>query len=1337
MNNATNDEDDLAEVNRVVDEIARQIRQEQPLPEPSDDSEDSELLRAVVDALGEDSEAQNDSESESQEALPEEALTEDDQTEAADFDFATLEEPELDESEMIKEDETENSSIEDSEDFAEMLLKKAGVLPASDDSEDEDEGLEVFAIKEPEIVMVEEAEEEETESLPQSVLTTEEDQPVESANAQPSEIDYNLCDALSLPLLQQSPLQSFADFAEELPLQFPMNQFRVAVHGREEDFADALAETRSSAANINILLRYAEALQAEQREDFASGIQILDDLGRPALDNPSMRYDLARIAERAGEVAKAREEYQTLIGISDDVELQQLSLARLIDLAHQSHDDQAIPTLLRQLCGRISDSEKEEILPRFYDFAPQIHNSENRQWLLESLLELHEFRDDVNLLEQSVKLAQQRGDDEGRLGLLIRLCDFAEGARRIKPLQQLLALHEKRAEDDAVDNTLRRLWHTAEEVGAQKVLIDTLFRLHDRDREDSDVLLAMAACQRGANDTAALTRTLQTLSLVTDSTTIRHETLKELIELYEASGDLASADEAMLRLLKDTEDALDQISARASGCGSVRQKYWYGVLYEWAEEAGEVPMMQSAAEALLRHAINDGDEVAELTNLARLRAHGEQPIDCWVRIAHLARKQGHAELLTEALDVLLADDEAQQSLLEERIGYHIEAGEYLEATARFEALLTITPERISVVTQLLKMPENALDEQRETELCYELIGQVKEQSSERFIALERLRRLDPDNTAHLHLLIAHYRSTQNQAALGNALMSLQVLQVGSSQQIATLNEAIAHFSASNDHEAMDGAFEVLLPLVNHPLERIARHIETCVGQRRGRWFEQLRKYAINSGDIEHQLIGLAGLVECTEDVDEKIGYLQAMLPLSTDQGDIFRQLLQCYDHATGDYRRDRLEALDRLSETSKDSVEKSTLLRARADAHIAAGETEQAVEKLSELVGFSDTPNSVLDEMLELGGDILTREQRIDIQRDLSRNGSSSERKKALNGLSLMLIEDERLFDAIDVLMQLRLMAQKDSTEMAALDAQVEALIPQISIAEGVVSHPKLMQQVKDSFGHIAEYTRQYYDYALTTAIEKQDKKRLEAVMLGALKQEGTWRSCMKLSEKQLLQALKLLKEADGAKAIFQRFEQDTQSVQIRRFTSQFLAPIFEAEKNWVKALQSWKNAAKSAMEEQDTLSAMRIQLRLLALYRSLKMKAEAEETASVIAQQPEAVANELGHYMIQPLEQYGVVQVREGDHDMALAIFNRAVSLREEHGKMDHSAATLLGNLAELYLKLKNIDQAEQHFTLAIQHLDTHPEPTAAIRQKREAYRARKRIIDSHRELALLKSKK
>ncbi len=1342
------DEDDLAEVNRVVDEIARQIRQEQPETVAQDDPEDSAVLRAVAEAVGDSPEGEPEALSS---LLAEDVLS-------AEVLDATLDETDF---QQLLEDITPLDSTEKVDDS----LSGDPISEASEAGETRDSGigalLSMFkpGAKDPDVkeAGAQEAGQEEvarpvTEIVPETPVLAAEDHDLSEAESiskgvrntdyreiRHGDINYNVSDVLNLPLLQQTPLQGFADFAEELPLHFPMNQFRVAVHGNEDDFADALAETRSSAANINILLRYAEALQAEQREDFAGSVRMLDELGRPALDNPSMRYDLARIAERAGDLAKAREEYQTLIGISDDVEMQQLSLVRLIDLAHQSNDNQAVPTLLRQLCGRISSSEQTKVLPRFYSFAEQIRDHDNRRWLLENLLELNIFRDDSHLLEQSVKLAKHRGDDDERLALLIRLCNVVEGMPRIKPLQQLLALYERREDHDGVDNTLRRLWHTAEEAGARKVLLETLFRLHDRDAEDSDVLLAMAACQREVEDSPALIKTLQTLSLVTDSTTVRYETLSELIELYEAAGDFAAADEVVLRLLKDSDDALERISTRAGSCTGARQKYWYGILYEWSEAADAALMMKRAAEALLRHAIKDGDELSELTNLARLRAYGEQPVDRWLRIAHLARKHGNSGLLTDALDVLLADNEAQRDLLEERIEYHIAAGEYRAATGRFEALLTVTPERIAVITKLLDMPENALEAARETELCYELMGQVEEQSPERFIALERLRRLDPENPAHLHLLIAHYRSTQNQAALGNALMALQVLQAGSSQQIATLNEAIAHFAASDEQEAMDEAFEILLPLVNHPLERIARHVETCTGARRSKWFEQLRKYAATAGDIEHQLIGLEGLVECAGDIEREIGYLKAMLPLSTDQGDIWRQLLLRYRSAEGgetDYGHAKLEAMDKLIEYSMDAAEKAGLLRERVDAHIAAGETERAVERLSELSQISDQPNSVLQELLDLGGNLLTTEQRIDIHRELSRSGSSSERKKALNGLSLMLTEDERLFDSIDVLMQLRLMEQKGSTEMAALDAQIEALIPQISIAEGVVSHPKLMQQIKDDFGHIAEYTQQYYDYALSTAIEKQDKARLEAIMMGALKQDATWRSCLKLSEKQLLQALGLLKEAKGAKAIFQRFEQDAPSVRIRRYTTQFLAPIFEAEKNWPKAVLYWKNAAHAALEEKDSMAAVRIQLRLLALYRSLKMKTEAEEIVTTIAKLPESVANELGHYMIQPLEMYGVMQVRDGDSNMALAIFNRAVALRKAHQKMDHSAATLLGNLAELYLKLKNIDQAEQHFTQAISHLDMHPEPTAAIRQKREAYRARKRIIASHRELALLKSK-
>ena len=1355
MGNGSGQEDkELAEVTRVVDEIARQIRQEQEVSEQADntDLESAEVdVASVVESV---QEAEDNLEtgslfgdSDLQQFLDDVApLEESEETaESAPENIQPAETPdqpaETPVPETISITEEPGSAEQNSSIGALLNLFKPGSADSGTVVDDAPDNTTNDMIVSDSTIPAAPAEPRPVVETTEPRAATERSTQTDYRTTPYMDIDHDVRDVLYLPLSQSSPLQCFTDFAEELPLQFPVHQFRIAVQGEAEDFADALAETRSSAANINMLLRYAEALQAEQHEKYSESVRILDELGRPALDNPPMRYDLARIAERAGDVARAREEYQTLIGISEDVEMQQLALARLIDLAHQSRDTQAVPALLRQLCSRLNTSDQQKVLPRFYPLAEQVRDPDDRRWILEKLLELAVFDEDPHLLMQSVTLARQRGDEDALLSLLIRLCDALEGAERIKPLQQLLAVYRQRDDDPAIDVTLRRLWHTAEEAEHAPVLLETLHQLHKRDSEDSDILLAMAACQRAVEDSKALIVTLQKLSLVTDSATTRQDTLSELIELYEAAGDLDSADEVVLRLLENRPDALERITTRAGGCSGARQKYWYGILYQWAEAAGDHAMMKRGAEALLRHAMTDSDEIAELENLARLKNYGEQPVDRWLRIAHLARKQDRRALLTEALDAVLASDERQKDLLEERINYHIEAEEYAAATGRFEALLavSISMERLAVITKLLGMPENSLPPVRESELCYELIGLVQEQSPERFIALERLRLLEPENTAHLHLLIAHYRSTQNKKALGNALIALQALQAGSAQQIVTLNEAITHFDACDEPEAMDSAFETLLPLLNHPLERIVRHIETCSGPRRGRWFEQLRKYATTSGDIEHQLIGLAGLVECAENTEKEIEYLRAMLPLSTEQGDIWRQLLERYrnDEDEADYREARIEAIDQLIAHSSDTAEQASLLRERADIHIAAGETEDALEKLSQLSQVSDSPNSILQEILSRGRDKLSTEQRIDIQRELSRSGTSNERKKALIDLALMLVEDERLFDAIDVLMQHRMMEQKGSTEMAALNAQVEALIPQISVASGVVSHPKLMQQLKDEFGHIAEFTQQYYDYALTTAIEKKDGKRLEVIMQGALKQEATWQSCLRLTEKQLLQALGLLRKSSSVKAIFERFEQDAPSVRIRRFTTQFLAPIFEAEKNWGKAILYWKNAAKAALEEQDQLAAARIQLRLLALYRSLKMTEEAEAYADKIADLPETISNELGEYMIQPIELHGVARLRDGDTNMALAAFNRAIALRQNHQKMDHTAATLLGNLAELYLKLKNMDQAEQHFTLAIEHLNMHPEPTAAVRQKREAYRARKRIIDSHRELALLKAKK
>ena len=435
MSDISDQEDkDLAEVTRVVDEIARQIRQEQD-PETGEASEDVMTLQGAVVAA---TETASDQDSETE---PDTLFNETDFQQFLD-DVAPPSAPEegaIAAEEVATEIDMPNSP--EAEDTAPAI--KAQDFDAQDtDAQSSGIGA-LFSLFKPAVKDGKEKDIADTgfSGAPESALESEaaetaeiamdafvatepislnsekstESQDVDYRTIAHTDIDYDVRDVLDLPLSRQSPLQCFANFAEELPLQFPINQFRIAVHGGAEDFADALAETRSSAANINILLRYAEALQAEQNEDYTGSVQILDELGRPALDNPSVRYDLARIAERAGDINKSREEYQTLIGISDDVKLQQLALARLIDLAHQSKDIQAVPSLLRQLCARLEPTEQQDVLLRFYSLAEQVRDPDNRCWLLERLLELVAFDDDPHLLAQSVVLAQQRGAEDDLL----------------------------------------------------------------------------------------------------------------------------------------------------------------------------------------------------------------------------------------------------------------------------------------------------------------------------------------------------------------------------------------------------------------------------------------------------------------------------------------------------------------------------------------------------------------------------------------------------------------------------------------------------------------------------------------------------------------------------------------------------------------------------------------------------------------------------------------------------------------------------------------------------------------------------------------------------------
>ncbi|NQY82378.1 MAG: hypothetical protein HRT36_05015 [Alphaproteobacteria bacterium] len=1047
-------------------------------------------------------------------------------------------------------------------------------------------------------------------------LNIEETESLTEENLSYDRLNFDVRDLLGLALTQQHPLVRFAEFAEDLPLNFPIDRFRAAVNGSEDDFVNALADTRSSAANINILLRYAEALLAEQRGDYTSGVAILEELGCPALDNFSMRYDFARIAELSGDLEKAQQEYHTLIGATDNREMQQLALARLIDLAHQSGDDQAVLPLLRQLCSRTEQSARARLTHRFYGLINRVDDADDRQWLLDNLLAIDNFTDDAFLLEESYKLAMARGDVLAQAAQLERLAAVSGGVARVGWLQRLVKLREKQSDFEAVETALRALWRAAEDQDDDTLVRTTLHRLLGLAPQDETVLVALAACHRADQDDASLISLLSDLQAVVKDSLARKEILNEVIALHEASGDSAAADDALMILLQHTDDPLPRILQQTESTEGDRQKRWYTILSARARDLGKISIQIRGLQGLLNHAQSEGDTVAEVDTLQRLRV------------------------------------------------------------------------------------------------------------------------LEPQDKDVLQSLAAFHRAENNSAALVSVLSDLQSVAAEPWEREEILNEMITLHEADDDVAAADDVLMMLLEQIDNPLQRILQQAEATEGTWRKHWFTILRERAQKSGDPAAEMSSLHGLLACVQsegDSTTAIALLRDISSLSDAPRNIWWQLAALYRDA-----QDRValaKVLDQLLRQPETPEEHEVLLRERIDLHLDAQEVAVAQEKLATLLSITSERTEVLLQLLEIAGDDLDLDSRILHNRELTETlpEGAPERFDALHRLGKALVQRDEPLEALEVLMQGRGLCNIEAPEYTELSTLIEEQTHKLDLGVAIQAKPELMETLRQEFSYLNKLRGQFFRHTFNQALAGKDVTGLQKLLASAMEDQEVWQYCLNLEDKQLIAAMVLLKNSAASRPFIECFARDGNTRKVRFYATQLLAPMFEAAQEWEKAIDHWRQVLNFMAQRGDLVTKVIVQLRLFKLYRALQKKAEVEALIAELAQHPATIDERLGKHMIHPLELYGVRCVHDGDAQGGLAVMSRALKLRNIHNKLDVSASNLFGNLAEVYIQLNDPDRAQAHFDQAIALLKKHPEQSPQIQQKIAAFRARLLMFEYRRELSRL----
>ena len=160
---------------------------------------------------------------------------------------------------------------------------------------------------------------------------------------------HDVSDLIACYELWAAPQYRFASFAHGLPMNVSPALFSALDDHRYETMRRVLAEIRSSAANMTALLHYGEAIMKEIQGDPVAALEHLTSLGRPIIDDPLISYDMARLAEEAGEINQAIECYGNIVNHTDNAIQRQFCLAHLARLAFEQEQKQEFLRYIQRL----------------------------------------------------------------------------------------------------------------------------------------------------------------------------------------------------------------------------------------------------------------------------------------------------------------------------------------------------------------------------------------------------------------------------------------------------------------------------------------------------------------------------------------------------------------------------------------------------------------------------------------------------------------------------------------------------------------------------------------------------------------------------------------------------------------------------------------------------------------------------------------------------------------------------------------------------------------------------------------------------------------------------